>query len=196
MFDQKANRAYYLSRGLCPRCGGAHPVRPGMKRCMECSIKEGERAKAKHDARVTAGLCVRCGGPVGDDGRLTCQSCRDAQVKYNAQHTVAVKALHEKRRAEGKCIECGERWAEPGKKMCKKCLEAGRARHRVYDPDGAKAKARRLARIAAGLCIDCGNPADRTQLCARCRTRHKDSWRKRMITQRFTREAEIARGGK
>lgn len=196
MFDQKANRAYYLSRGLCPRCGGKHPVRPGMKRCMECSIKEGERVKARHDARAKAGLCVRCGAPVEDEGRLTCRACREHQMRYNARNAAAVKRLHEKRRAEGKCIECGQHWAEPGKTLCEKCLEAGRARHRVYDPDGAKAKARRQARIAAGLCIDCGKPADRTQLCARCRERHKDSWRKAQIMKRFTREAEIARGGK
>jgi hypothetical protein len=171
-------------------------VRPGMKRCMECSIKEGERVRAQHDARAKAGLCVRCGAPVEDEGRLTCRACREHQKRYNAQNAAAVKRLHERRKAEGKCTGCGERWAEPGKTLCEKCLEFGRARHRVYDPDGAKAKARRQARIAAGLCVDCGKPADRTQLCARCKEKHKDSWRKRKIMASIEAKAAMAREGR
>ena len=81
MFDPKANHAYYLSRGLCPRCGGKHPVRPGMKRCMECSVKESERLRTWRAARIKAGACTRCGGELAADGCITCPDCRHKQRK-------------------------------------------------------------------------------------------------------------------
>jgi hypothetical protein len=78
-----------------------------MKRCMECSIKESERAKIKHDARAKAGLCVRCGAPVEDEGRLTCRTCREHQKRYNARNAAAVRQLakaedHGEYRGEGR----------------------------------------------------------------------------------------------
>jgi hypothetical protein len=79
--------------------------------------------------------------------------------------------------------------------MCEKCLEAHREDSRKSNQNGIKAKARREARIAAGLCIDCGKPTDREgkARCSACLEARRDSTRKYQILKRMDREAEEAR---
>jgi hypothetical protein len=107
----------------------------------------------------------------------------------------AVAKYRQKKKTEGRCIRCGIRFAAMGHVMCEKCLEAHREDSRKSSQNGAKAKARREARIAAGLCIDCGKPNDREgkSRCSACLAARRDSTRKWAILKRMDREAEEAR---
>jgi hypothetical protein len=88
------------------------------------------------------------------------------------------------------------RFAALGHVMCEKCLEAHREDSRKSNQNGAKAKARREARIAAGLCIDCGKPTDREgkARCSACLAARRDSTRKYKIIKRLEREVQNVRG--
>jgi predicted amidophosphoribosyltransferase len=94
-------------------------------------------------------------------------------------------------KAEGKCQECGKRWAEAGKTMCKPCLKALNERLKRNDPDRAKRNAWRQARVDAGLCIDCGRPAEPgKQRCERCRKMRRESEEKYRLKKKLAREAQ------
>lgn len=73
--------------------------------------------------------------------------------------------------AHGICVVCGQRDALPGRQKCAECTEKATLnnikyrsleRERMYYP---RRKAKREARIAAGLCPICGKPAKYGQLC-------------------------------
>lgn len=60
----RANTAYYLSQGRCPRCGGKQPVEPGLKRCSAASRnpraeRGGGNSWQRLDAAPAAGGHVR-----------------------------------------------------------------------------------------------------------------------------------------
>jgi hypothetical protein len=184
VYDAKANRAYYLSRGLCPRCGGKRPVEPGRCKCTECRERDTGLVKQRRDAWTAAGLCSRCGRPIEREGYKTCNVCRSKSKVYEQTNAKNVKALHDRRLDAGKCVRCGTRWAEGGHTMCRLCMDKQKQRHKRYDPDGSKAKARREKRIAEGLCVDCGRPTEGFKRCRRCLDMRKDSWRKYAIHQR------------
>lgn len=72
----RANAAYYLSRGLCPRCGGNYPLEPGFKRCRPCAIKESTERKNRRMRNAANGRCPSCGHQRDDDKYKTCSRCR------------------------------------------------------------------------------------------------------------------------
>ena len=78
----RANRAYYLSRGLCPVCGGKNPVRAGMKSCLDCAVRAGEYRKKRSERLRAAGLCTVCGGTVEDVNYVTCRACRAKSNRF------------------------------------------------------------------------------------------------------------------
>ena len=80
----KANRAYYLQRGKCPRCGGQNPVEPGYNRCRQCAVKVSEQRKRRREALKRMGLCPSCGGSRDDDTFTTCSRCRQRLHIYCA----------------------------------------------------------------------------------------------------------------
>lgn len=74
----------------------------------------------------------------------------------------------------GICVACGQQDAFPGRQKCPKCLEKATLsnikyrsleRERTYYP---RRKEKRMARIADGLCPQCGRPAKVGQLCLEC----------------------------
>lgn len=80
----KANRAYYLGQGNCPRCGGQNPVEPGFNRCRQCAIKESEQRRRRREELKRMGLCPTCGGPRDDEAFRTCSKCRQRSHIYYA----------------------------------------------------------------------------------------------------------------
>jgi hypothetical protein len=89
----RANAAYYLSRGNCPRCGGANPVEPGFKRCRPCAIRESEERKRRRKRYAEQGRCPSCGRPRDDDSYKTCSICR---ANSKAQHEAMKQQRQEK----------------------------------------------------------------------------------------------------
>ena len=76
----------------------------------------------------------------------------------------------------GICVACGQRDAFMGRQKCPECLEKANNSNALYRDRykeqertvyGPRRKAKRQARIAAGLCPNCGKPAVHGQLCAR-----------------------------
>ena len=113
----------------------------------------------------------------------------------------AAKAQRERRKwyaARGICVSCGSAWAEPGHTQCEKCRADARRNCKKYDPDGGKhrayVKALRDERRAAGLCIDCGSPAEAGQArCPACAKKHREGNRLCSMRKRMKREAENER---
>lgn len=75
--------------------------------------------------------------------------------------------------SHGICVACGQRDAFEGRQKCPECLEKAannNAKYRSLDRERSyypRRKAKRDARIAAGLCPNCGKPAVYGQLCLR-----------------------------
>lgn len=190
--SSKENRAYYLSRGLCPRCGGKSRVVEGRVLCWECQQKKDTGQIQMRNAWREAGRCTRCGRE-RDSDRVLCASCRAYMSDIRRGGAKAAKDRRDRLREAGMCTRCGKTWAEPGRNWCKKCQQAHKA-----DTKGeeyrAKVNARRRERIEAGLCVDCGKPTkDGGKLCERCRESRRDSVRKYQILQRIKKEADEAR---
>ena len=189
--QKRANRLYYLSRGLCPRCGGANRIVEGRVLCEECQVKHDTGQTESRTRWRTEGRCTRCGGETDQD-HVQCQSCRD---KMAIIRNKAAKKWRDKKREQGKCTYCGLRFAEYGHSYCSICLKKHKAHQEAYDPGGKKHAARRQARRDAGLCIDCGAPAYGKSRCPRCIELQRDRTRKYQILKRMDREAELARQG-
>lgn len=182
-YDEKSNRQYYLSRGRCPRCGGANPVAEGRRACAECM----GRQKARYDANVAkwraSGLCTRCGGERDDERWKLCQACRTFCAGKNRHNAENAKARREALKAKGFCEQCGKTWAEPGRVRCKKCLAKNRAAGRSERSRMLNIERRNMRR-EAGQCIDCGAPTEGKTRCTRCLERQVDSNRIYRIRQR------------
>lgn len=189
--QQKANRRYYLSRGKCPRCGGVNPVAPGRPLCAECQIKHDTEQTERRKRWKEQGLCARCGRERNGEGAL-CQQCRVYMGDIRRNNAKVAKQRRDRLRALGMCQRCGRTWAEPGHSMCKACLVKHRS-ETTTDSQKQSAKARRLAREAAGLCIDCGKPTDGKKRCQRCRELQRYRTLKWKITKRIEHEADEAR---
>lgn len=186
-----SNSDYYISRGRCPKCGGARPLEPGKRKCRECLEKSRQSQRERRKARRESGACTRCGKPLPEDSKyLQCEVCR----AYVSTFRVFNKRRYEARKAEGRCVKCGE-WVDPGKTMCRKCLDDHIAYERKQgDALKEKKRARREGFKAVGLCIDCGSPTDGGHTrCKRCREGRMDSCRKYRINKRFEREAQTRR---
>lgn len=95
------------------------------------------------------------------------------------------------------CTNCGRNDAEPGRTYCAKCLAEYRAKHQARrDAYNTQKKEMRHARIAAGLCPQCGHPArPGFRMCGRCNASRNDSVRKFRIKKRLEDEANAARAG-
>lgn len=189
----RENRMYYLRNGKCPRCGGKRPVVEGRVLCEVCQKRHDDSYMQRRDAWRMEGLCIRCGRE-RVEGRMQCERCleRDRQ-----ESQIYHKEWREKTKAKGFCIMCGVTWAEPGHSYCKKCLQK-RARNYSQserkDKDNEKRRELRKQRIEAGLCIDCGSPAEiGNQRCPKCAAARRDSARKYAIQKRMEKQAEQAR---
>lgn len=71
------------------------------------------------DRRKKAGLCLKCGNPVGREGYVTCAACG----KYSAAEHRAARMYREK---HGLCVVCGKVQPENGYKTCAACREYNR----------------------------------------------------------------------
>lgn len=196
MYDEKANRAYYSSRGICPYCR-KNPITPGYKTCAACRerrrINEQNRVKRNMDN----GVCKRCGAELDDKRWKQCKKCReDYNEKYGVKRALLLKHRRNTLRDEGRCIRCGVRFAEPGRSQCRKCLDKEIEEQRRNDPGNIKHKAIKQRWRDAGLCWDCGRPTEEGKTrCPACMERQRDSNRKYAILKRIDREAQLAREG-
>ena len=191
--SRKENRAYYLGRGLCPRCGGKNRVQEGRVLCIECQKKHDDEQINRRKLYKETGRCTRCGAE-RDDWHKLCARCREYMSDLYRDNAGKSKKRRDDLREKGLCTRCGKTWAEPGRSWCKKCQTA----HKGYTKGPeyrAKVNAARQARRDAGLCIDCGAPTeDGKQRCQRCIEMRRDSTRKYQIMRKIKREAEKARG--
>ena len=131
---------YRKLRNRCVACGtqDAYTL-AGRTLCFECNERNNARMrenykknaerksreqKAKCEARREAGLCVRCGKPLGENpGQYrNCEKCR---AKARAASRKSKKTKNSRDTAEqcGLCYKCFAPLDVPGKKMCSACLE-------------------------------------------------------------------------
>lgn len=186
VYDQNANRRYYLERGRCPSCSGKAILPPGQKQCPECQKKQRERYKAKRDGWKARGLCSRCGRET-DGKHVMCDRCREKH-RGNPEQDKRLREFRNQRKEAGKCVVCGVAWAEGGHTMCAKCLKKHRDKTRKWTANSGRSAARQQLRDA-GLCVDCRTPTDGVHVyCDKCRERHADSARKYRIHQKTIRE--------
>lgn len=148
---------------------------------------------------MTMRRCSRCGRmftPVPGDTHKTCPRCAEYRRTHAKPHSADNRARYMAYREHGICVTCGATWAEPGHVRCKACMEKQRAFQAKHDPTGERRRARRQARIDAGLCIDCGRPTeDGRQRCRRCIDMRMDSTRKYRIMKKIEARAREARKG-
>lgn len=163
--QNKANRAYYTSRGICGKCG-KRPVEPGRLKCFECldadvnahkrmmerkSPEERRRIMDQKNAerrnrtayRQEHGLCTQCGKPVVPGKRL----CIDHLAKK--RRTKDKRWNNEIPRSErpsyGICWLCGKRPILPEKTLCEQCFRSmsDRAKERAKHLTQAQLEARK-----------------------------------------------------
>ena len=176
-----------VARGLCPKCAKRPPA-PERSQCGPCLEKDAAAGRAR-DSRLRA-----AGIPRRD---------RERAMAYERERS---HREAEQRRAAGLCVRCGKSPAVEGRTMCEPCAEERRARERAKY---AKAKAegklyggrnvetrrrigreksrRRLAaRLAAGLCTNCGKrpSADDGTTCEPCREARRAFERERYTARR------------
>lgn len=187
--SSKENRQYYLSRGLCPRCGGKNPVVKGRVLCWDCQEKHDEWQKEARARWKEQGLCTRCGKERDGEWKM-CPECRAYLADLRHENAKVAKRRRDMLRLKGFCTRCGNTWAEAGHSMCKKCLEKHRKESNTPE-QRQKANERRQARKEAGLCIDCGKPAEGGKTrCPDCQMARRDSVRKYKIMQKIRRETQ------
>lgn len=189
--SRKENRAYYLSRGLCPRCGGKAHVQPGRVLCVECQQKHDSDQHNRRAKWREEGRCTRCGRERDDPEKSMCAKCREYMHEIRKNNAEYAKERRDMLRERGICTRCGIRYAEPFRSWCSKCQQ----KHKNDLAGNAKqierARKRREERKAAGLCIDCGRPSEGMSRCPRCNEMRRDSTRKYKIGKRI--DAEIAK---
>ena len=107
MNNAKERHNWYISHGLCPKCGGKNQLQKGYKLCLECRMK-GIEAQRKARAMRT-------------------------EEQRTADSTVQKKRdikRREERKAQGLCPECGKHKPTDGYKYCAYCRAKGAARKR------------------------------------------------------------------
>lgn len=183
MYDQNANRRYYLDRGRCPVCVG-NPLAPGRKMCEGCLAKRREQYQEKRRKRLAEGVCTRCGRET-DGVHKMCRQCQDYVKTWSPYNSRRKKIQREERKEAGKCVVCGVAWAEGGHVMCASCGKKHNESSRLSLARSDR-EVRRQQMREAGICLDCGKPVDDGEhiYCAKCRTAHADSARKRRIHKR------------
>lgn len=116
----RETRAEYLRLGLCPYCFGASRSEPGREGCRPCRDERNRRYNERRRARLNAGICYKCRGPLDGDGTL-CRVCAQKQVSRSARH-------YERQKAKGVCTWCHRRVAVPGKIWCQECSNRAASR--------------------------------------------------------------------
>ena len=142
----KANRAYYLSRGMCPNCGGKRPVKPGTTLCFDCHEKRNTRDRRRMESETEEQRAVRL----------------EYHRRYNAERT---RMTQEK----GLCGKCGKP-ALPGKRLCLDCLVKSRQRDEKRRIEKSKTGLPHSTFVAFGLCGVCGSDdlQEGKKVCKRC----------------------------
>lgn len=190
MFDAKANYRYYVSRGICPKCG-KRPADGKRVLCAECAARERESKARTYERRLSEGRCTICGGEIEDKRYKTCEKCRGRQKEHAERKRQYAYERYHAYKDKGICANCGERWVEPGHVYCKDCRRKNDVSHKRYDPNGEKWRERRRKRIEAGLCIDCSRPVENGHVrCKRCLEMRRDSEIKYRIRERIRRESQ------
>lgn len=144
------------------------------------------------------GRCRRMFEPEPGDTHKTCPRCREYLMAHRATRNQYTRERYSEYREHGICVTCGQNWVEPGYVRCKACIAKYWQQQKRYDPTGEKrreqAKARWKARADAGLCVDCGRPAEKgKRCCRRCLDMRCESARKARILRNMDDEARRAR---
>jgi hypothetical protein len=72
------------------------------------------------EKRRLAGMCVDCGGEIGEDG--TTLRCRRDADEWNRKQAARLAARRRRWRKRGLCIQCGGRKQNRRRKHCRLCL--------------------------------------------------------------------------
>ncbi len=187
----RRQHAERLAAGLCVKCGRV-PAVPERTHCEPCAEKRRARDRARHarakaegrpcggrdpearrrvdrersrrrrEARLAAGICIRCGTRPPGQGRSMCEPCREDRRQ-------AKRARRAERRAAGLCVKCAAP-APGGATYCSSCA-GDRTARRQRNPEAAREADRRryIERRARGDCTRCGKPAQGAAECRSCR---------------------------
>lgn len=157
----KENADFFLSLGLCSRCG-KYKVFGDEKMCPECRARDAEyHAKRYEDPeqkkqmiqaviktknkrkeyRRKQGLCIECGRRKPKEGIATCSICRE-RINRQKRARYQGATLRKQWVADGKCYLCGDE--------CEKGYQVCREHHQMYiDNAQSKAAAANRKRIKA-----------------------------------------------
>ena len=108
--------------------------------------------KERYADLKSRGICVYCKTAPAEDGKTTCQICREKQRQQTAEKRAALKRL-------GFCVECGSNRIYGTETLCpvcsaKKYVDNRRRKNPEYDKQYQHDRKERLK--DAGLCIKCG----------------------------------------
>ncbi len=112
------NKCYYarIKKGLCGICG-KNPL-SSKSLCVECKVKQNQRAKELKAKRISNKMCSECGGrPL--HSKYRCLECNNKNNKIISQTTIIRR---DKLRAMGLCTNCGKESLFT-KDHCKACRD-------------------------------------------------------------------------
>lgn len=204
--ERSGRRAADLfAKGLCVLCG-KRPFVSGCRHCVVCKERGVERSKEWYASKKAAGLCVQCGFREAthgvfceEDSKLAQQSIEfydntkrkhprknnhkpytplnHEQLVARRRHEKAVKADRIRR---GVCVVCENPElgiSKAGKRLrrCRPCA----------DKANKKATEKYNARLARGLCTECGKVPHLPDLvfCENCRAKIRKNANKRYATR-------------
>ena len=122
----RKRRATRLAEGRCTRCGHRRPVEDSTV-CETCRMERRAAERAIYEARRSAGLCGRCGGPTTDGGSR-CAPCaileagRGNRDRRNRQ----ARERYSRRRSAGRCVDCN--LPSQGAARCSPCAKRSHER--------------------------------------------------------------------
>lgn len=158
--------------------------------------KDRERVARRIAARITAGLCSKCGKTEPLPERRLCAGCAEKRNRASRARDARLKAAGKPRRdrtrarsyerersrrrteehhAAGRCVRCGRAPAMPERSMCEPCIDQRRAAERARYAE-AKARGELYGGKDPGLKRKAGRAASAKRrqtrlgagLCARC----------------------------
>ena len=141
--QDKENREYYLSHGICPYCG-TEKLFGTERSCPEC--------RAKRTNSMAKSRKIRW----------------DIVLEQSAS---SHRKVYHERKEQGLCVRCGKRKSASGRTKCMICIDK-RQRYDQRSRERKGIVIPRDERVANGLCYTCGNPLDRDgRTCVRCADR-------------------------
>ena len=107
--DFRAYYAYFIERGLCPRCSEHRPLIEGKRYCAECLERNRENGKRCKAAMRQTHRCYSCCKPLPEGYPYRhCEECRKRnREKYGEKYALRKSQTRYYRILNQRCTKCG-----------------------------------------------------------------------------------------